>query len=264
MIPSPGHRSSRRRPSASTRYKGVDWTFIRLIVVGRIAEERAAVDSELGAPESGWQGEESRIVDARADLRSNGRAQRDKLLPALHAVQNRIGWISHGALNYVASRLDIAPAEVYGVASFYGMFSLQPRPPVVAHVCDDIACFTRGSSQLCVSNWSEKFGSAGSKCNEGRATWVRSQCLGLCERAPAALIVSAGDSPQQQVLAPASAEAINRPSAKSRQEKQLTSQILSADRPVFRSLLRRRLTLHISTYHSFTCSSESALALREI
>ncbi len=168
------------------------------------AEERAAVDSELGVPESGRQGDERHIEDAQADSRGG---RRHKLLPVLHAIQNRMGWISHGALNYVALRLDVAPAEIYGVASFYGMFSLQPRPPVVAHVCDDIACFTRGSVQLCVQ-LEDKLGPAGSKYNEGRATWVRSQCLGLCERAPAALIVSAGDRPRQQVLAPASGEAI--------------------------------------------------------
>ena len=111
----------------------------------------------------------------------------------LHAVQNRIGWISPGALNYVALRLDVAPAEVYGVASFYGMFSLQPRPPVVAHVCDDIACFTRGADKLC-AELERTLGPAGSPCAGGRAIWLRSQCLGLCERAPAALVSSAGES----------------------------------------------------------------------
>jgi len=165
-------------------------------------EERAAVDSELGSPESGWQG-----GDTRANCDSDGRGRRHKLLLVLHALQNRIGWISHGALNYVALRLDIAPAEVHGVASFYGMFSLQPRPPVVAHVCDDIACFTRGSDQLC-DQLEQKLGPAGSKCIGGRATWIRSQCLGLCERAPAAWIVSAGERPHQRVLAPVTAETI--------------------------------------------------------
>jgi NADH-quinone oxidoreductase subunit F len=165
-------------------------------------EERAAVDSELGRPESGWQ-----AGDTRADFDRVGRGRRHKLLLLLHALQNRIGWISQGALNYVALRLDIAPAEVHGVASFYGMFSLQPRPPVVAHVCDDIACFTRGSDQLC-EQLEHKLGPAGSKCNRGRATWLRSQCLGLCERAPAALIVSAGERPHQRVLAPVDAETI--------------------------------------------------------
>jgi len=171
------------------------------------AEERAAVDSELGATESGSQGGDRQTANTRTVFDRDSRGQRHKLLPVLHAVQNRIGWISHGALNYVALRLDIAPAEVHGVASFYGMFSLQPRPPVVAHVCDDIACFTRGSDKLC-DQLEHKLGPAGSKRDGGRATWDRSQCLGLCERAPAALIVSAGERPHQQVLAPVSAEAI--------------------------------------------------------
>ena len=118
---------------------------------------------------------------------------RHRLLPVLHAVQNRIGSISPGALNYVALRLNVAPAEIYGVASFYGMFSLQPRPPVVAHVCDDIACVTRGSDKVC-AELEGKLGPAGSPCSDGRAIWLRSQCLGLCERAPAVLISSAGDN----------------------------------------------------------------------
>jgi NADH-quinone oxidoreductase subunit F len=124
------------------------------------------------------------------------------LLPVLHAIQEHIGWISAGAVNYVATRLDIAPAEVYGVASFYGMFSLSPRPLIVAHVCDDIACLNRGADALC-AEMEKKLGSAGSPCMGGRATWLRSTCLGLCERAPAALVTAAGEVPRERVLAPA-------------------------------------------------------------
>ena len=157
------------------------------------AEERTAVDIELGPLESGWQSECA--------------GKRHRLLPVLRAIQNRIGWISPGAINYVSSRLDIAPAEVYGVASFYGMFSLQPRPRVVAHVCDDIACVTSGSDKLC-AELEGALGPAGSPCSAGSATWLRSQCLGLCERAPAALVSSAGAQSRERVLAPASADAV--------------------------------------------------------
>lgn len=170
-------------------------------------EERAAVDSELGAPESSWQGGERRLADTRIASNSTTVGQRHQLLPTLHAVQNHIGWISPGAINYVAIRLDVAPAEVYGVASFYGMLSLEPRPPIVAHVCDDIACLTRGSDKLC-ADLEQKLGPAGSACAGGRATWLRSQCLGLCERASAAVIVSAGDKHHERVLAPASSESV--------------------------------------------------------
>ncbi len=170
-------------------------------------EERAAVDSELGVPASGWQGGQRQTSDTRSAYNGDGHGQRHRLLPTLHAIQNGIGWISPGALNYVALRLDIAPAEVHGVASFYGMFALEARPRIVAHVCDDIACVTRGSQQLC-ANLENTLGPAGSPCSGGRAIWLRSQCLGLCERAPAALVSSAGEKSHERVLAPASAGAV--------------------------------------------------------
>jgi NADH-quinone oxidoreductase subunit F len=175
------------------------------------AEERAAVDSDFGLPESSWQSgsqqtSERPIGDTRAGF--NGvPGRRHRLLPVLHAVQNRVGWISPGAINYVALRLDVAPAEIYGVASFYGMFSLEPRPRVVAHVCDDIACLTRGADKLCVE-LEGTVGPAGSPCSGGHAIWVRSQCLGLCDRAPAVLVNTAGEKPRERVLAPASADAV--------------------------------------------------------
>jgi NADH-quinone oxidoreductase subunit F len=171
------------------------------------AEECAAVDSELGLPESGWQGGHRQSGETRAVSNGNAVGKRHRLLPVLHAIQNRIGWISPGALNYVALRLDVAPAEVYGVASFYGMFSLTPRPQVVAHVCDDIACVTRGSDKLC-AELEDRLGPEGSACSGGRAIWLRSQCLGLCERAPAALVSAAGQRSHERVLAPASAAGV--------------------------------------------------------
>ncbi len=171
------------------------------------AEERAAVDCDLGPPESSWQGGQRRTADSRVALNSAASGRRHRLLPILHAIQNRIGWISPGALNYVALRLDVAPAELHGVASFYGMFSLQPRPRVVAQVCDDIACVTRGSDKLC-AELECTLGPAASPCSNGRAIWFRSQCLGLCERAPATLVSSAGEKSYERALAPASAEAV--------------------------------------------------------
>ncbi len=173
-------------------------------------EEKAAVDSRLGAPESGWTGGER---DAQADGRvalggtQKANSQRHLLLPTLHAIHNHIGWISEGALNYVSQRLDIPPAETYGVASFYGMFSLKPRPLVVAHVCDDIACITRGADELC-DQLEHKLGPDGVPCMGGRAMWMRSACLGLCERAPAVMVAKAGTNPQERVLAPATQERV--------------------------------------------------------
>jgi len=129
------------------------------------------------------------------------------LLPVLHAIQERIGWISPGALNYTAVRLGLPPAEVHGVASFYGMFSLAERPAAVVHVCDDIACLTRGADQLC-AEVKTRLGPEGKPCLGGRAMWLRSNCLGLCERAPAVLVSRAGEQAQERVVAPAIADRV--------------------------------------------------------
>jgi NADH-quinone oxidoreductase subunit F len=173
------------------------------------SEEKAAVDAELGPPESGWDGGQRQIdLDSRVAYGGHeSRSRRHLLLPVLHAIQERAGWISPGALNYASLRLDIAPAETHGVASFYGMFSLSSRPPVVAHVCDDIVCLARGAAGVC-AELEKKLGPTGSPCADGRAVWLRSPCLGLCERAPAALVTAAGEKPRERVLAPANADAI--------------------------------------------------------
>ncbi len=153
-------------------------------------DERAAIDRALGEPDDGWNGGAS------------ARERRHLLLPVLHAVNGRVGWISGGALNYACQRLAVPPADAYGVATFYAMFSTKPRPPVVLHVCDDIACACAGANDLCRALESA-LGPAGTPSPDGRATWLRSPCLGLCDRAPAALFVAAGDEPVERQLAPA-------------------------------------------------------------
>lgn len=142
--------------------------------------ERAVVDAVLG-PED--------INPAEALARADSR---HLLLPALHAVQARFGWLPQGALNYICRRLHVPPAEAHGVASFYHLLSLTPQPPTVAHICDDIACRIHGAERLC-----QQFER---NAPAGAVGWKRNPCLGQCERAPAALIVHAGEAPNAFVL----------------------------------------------------------------
>ena len=136
--------------------------------------------------------DERDAIDAILDrTRDSGLGTRTLLLPALHAAQARVGWISEGALNHLCERLSVPPAEAYGVASFYDMFSMKPRPPWVEHVCDDIACRVNGAETLC-RDLEQKIGKAGEPSADGRTTWLRSPCLGQCDRAPAVLIQHAG------------------------------------------------------------------------
>src|SRR5215210_851505 len=154
---------------------------LRLLLAEATAEEREAVDAVVTSPaEQGWDGRAVRGGH-------HARAQRHLLLPALRGVQRRVGWISEGAMSYVCDRLKVPPADAYGVASFYHMLSLEPRPARVVHVCDDLACRLRGAGALIAAAGEVE----------------RAPCLGLCEYAPAALVTEAGPDPREWQVAPA-------------------------------------------------------------
>ncbi len=159
-------------------------------------EEREAIDALLGVPASGWDGGQRQAQDGHTAAGGHAaRSRRDQLLPALQAVQTRVGWISEGALSYICARLTVPPAEAYGVATFYALLSTTPRPKRVLHVCDDIACRCKGAAELC-AELEQKVGPAG----HGEPLWLRSPCLGLCDQAPAALVTAAGPKPAERLV----------------------------------------------------------------
>ena len=139
---------------------------LRLLTAEPTDAEREAIDAVVGPADTNGH----RV--ARAD-----RGRRHLLLPALRAAQRRVGWVSEGALGYACRRLDVPPADAYGVASFYALIALEERPADVMHVCTDLACRL-----------------AGANVPEGAHP---SPCLGLCERAPAALRTIAGPAPRE-------------------------------------------------------------------
>ena len=145
--------------------------------------ERAAVDQFMAQHPPG----DAPTEVARLE-RPRSRERRELLLSGLHAIQSEIGWISHGALNYLGMSIAVPPADAYGVASFYSMFSLQQQAPDVLHVCDDVACRAGGSGEL-IDECERVLGPEGTGTN---TTWRRSPCLGRCDRAPAAFVQRTG------------------------------------------------------------------------
>jgi len=184
-----------------------------LHVIGPLASpaERAAVDAVLGPAESGWRGGDRDPASEGQRARGGhaARSRRDLLIPTLHAIQARRGGISQPALNYVARRLTVPPAEAYGVASFYALFATKPRPPIVAHVCDDIACRLAGADDV-AGDLERSIGPEADGGMNGQSTWLRSPCLGLCERAPAAMFTIAGAESRTEVAAPVDAVGVTR------------------------------------------------------
>ena len=162
-------------------------------------EERAAVDELLATTIAPADHGRTERVDGRVARGGHEtRELRTHLLPVLHALQGRVGWISEGGLNYACERLSVPPAEAYGVATFYAMFSVTERPPAVVHVCDDLACRVGGADELC-ERFEAELGPEGA--GAGELTWHRSPCLGMCERAPAMLVQRSGSDVRDVSLA---------------------------------------------------------------
>ena len=191
---------------------------IRPIDAEPSAEERAAVDALLGAPQSSWDGgERGNPRDAHSAHvgGADSRGLRNKLLPALQALQSRVGWISEGGLGYVCDRLNVPPADAWAVATFYALLATSPRPKRVVHVCDDIGCKCRGADQL-IATLEQTVGHAHARAPNGNhveiredgAVWMRSPCLGMCEQGPAALVTIAGEKPSEHLMGNVSAARI--------------------------------------------------------
>ena len=124
---------------------------IRPVAAPATSAEREAVDALLGPPQSAWDGGprgNPRDAHVAAVGGRETRARRHWLLPALRALQSRVGWISEGGLGYVCDRLNVPPADAWGVATFYALLFTSPAPARIVHVCDDIACKCRGADDL--------------------------------------------------------------------------------------------------------------------
>ena len=112
-------------------------------------------------------------------------AMRHLLLPALHALVDRVGSVSEGGLTEICRRLDVPPAEAYGVATFYSMLPVDPVPLTTVYVCEDLVC-RRG-------------GVATGPAAEPGTRVVHAPCIGLCEQAPASLTVRSGPKPDHSI-----------------------------------------------------------------
>ena len=91
-------------------------------------------------------------------------------------MQARIGWISEGAMDYVCERLNVPPADAWGVATFYALLATTPRPRGVLHVCDDIGCKVRGADKICTA-LEGAVGPAHAHAPHGETTHVHSDSM---------------------------------------------------------------------------------------
>lgn len=106
------------------------------------------------------------------------------LIPVLHEIQRLYGYLPEDVLKVVSEELNIPMTEIYGVATFYSIFSLEPKGEHVIKVCLGTACYVKGS-QLLIDKISEELDvQVGKTTDDGKFTLEATRCLGACGLAP--------------------------------------------------------------------------------
>lgn len=114
--------------------------------------------------------------------------KRSAVLAALYLVQEQQGYVTANGMRHVAELLDMTPAEVDDVASYYVMFFKEPVGKYVLQVCRTLSCALLGAERV-TEALSEKLGiRVGETDPSGMFTLLEFECLGACDRAPVVMV----------------------------------------------------------------------------
>ncbi len=111
----------------------------------------------------------------------------DALIEVLHKAQDLFGFLEHDALFYVARGLKLPPSRVYGVATFYHLFSLKPQGKHTCVVCLGTACFVKGADRILKAVEECAGIKSGETTTDKQFSLLTVRCLGACGIAPAAV-----------------------------------------------------------------------------
>lgn len=119
---------------------------------------------------------------------NNMETTKGALIEILHKAQGIFGYLSRDVQLYIARKLGIPGAEVYGVVSFYSYFTTKPQGKHTVSVCMGTACFVRGADKI-VEKFKERLGIESNETTEdGLFTLKDVRCIGACGLAPVVMI----------------------------------------------------------------------------
>ena len=111
--------------------------------------------------------------------------KRSAILPALHIAQEQEGYLTREAMEYVASLLDLSPAQVHDAASYYTMFRFKPHGKTHIEICTNLSCALAGADALLESTCRKLGVGVDETTADGRFTVSRVECLAACGGGPA-------------------------------------------------------------------------------
>lgn len=116
------------------------------------------------------------------------RYSQDQLIEILHTAQELFGYLSPDVLIYVGRALKLPLSKVFGVATFYHLFTFEPPGDHSATVCTGTACFVKGADRIVAALSREHSVAVGGTTEDGRFTLKTARCLGSCGMAPVVVI----------------------------------------------------------------------------
>lgn len=125
--------------------------------------------------------------------------RQDALIEVLHKAQEAFGYLEEDVLLYIARALKLPPSRVYGVATFYHLFSLKPSGVHTCVVCLGTACYVKGSAEVLAAMEKHTGIQAGETTPDGQISLMTARCIGACGIAPAVVFdgkVAGGQTPQ--------------------------------------------------------------------
>lgn len=116
------------------------------------------------------------------------RGEKGALMPVMHEAQNIYGYLPAEVQTVIAEELNIPLAEVYGVATFYSQFSLQPKGKHKISICLGTACYVKGSDKVLQAVERELRISCGECTPDKKFSIDSCRCVGACGLAPVMII----------------------------------------------------------------------------
>ena len=138
------------------------------------------------------------------------RFQQDALIEVLHTAQEAFGFLEEDLLLYVARQLKLPPSWVYGVATFYHFFSLQPQGEHNCIVCMGTACYVKRAAEIVAAVQNAYGIESGHTTPDGKFSLTSARCLGSCGLAPVLIVdgkVLGRETPEGTLAAVAAAVA---------------------------------------------------------
>ena len=109
---------------------------------------------------------------------------KENLIMILQAIQKQFNYLPRPALNYLATKIGIPYSKIYGVATFYATFSLEPRGRNIISICTGTACHVRGAERIREQISENLHITNGQTTPDKRFTLETVRCIGCCSLGP--------------------------------------------------------------------------------